>query len=78
MGLPSQDVSFVRPDEEISSQQERLAALSSDVSTALVRVHNQYEALSHCCEAIVSHLDAALARIWTLNPASDAPDCTRT
>jgi signal transduction histidine kinase/CheY-like chemotaxis protein len=37
MGLTSQDISFARPDErpdeELSSQQERLAALSSDVST---------------------------------------------
>ncbi|MEO6196203.1 MAG: ATP-binding protein [Thermoanaerobaculia bacterium] len=70
MGQTSQDVSFVRPDEEASSQQERLAALSADVSAALVRVHSQPEALAHCCEAIVTHLDAALARIWTLNPAT--------
>lgn len=53
--------------EEILAERERLAALSSDISTALVRVTDIKESLGYCCEAIVKHLDAAFARVWTLN-----------
>jgi signal transduction histidine kinase/ActR/RegA family two-component response regulator len=49
---------------------ERIAALSSEVGSALLRSHDFREALSRCCEAIVKHLDAAFARIWTLEEGS--------
>jgi signal transduction histidine kinase/ActR/RegA family two-component response regulator len=48
-----------------------LAALSSDISTALVQGHDLQETLSRCCEAIVKNLDAAFARIWTLGEDSE-------
>ncbi|HSK72779.1 MAG TPA: GAF domain-containing protein, partial [Pyrinomonadaceae bacterium] len=53
--------------EEILAERERLAALSSDISNALVKVTDIQESLRYCCEAIVKHLDAAFARVWTLN-----------
>ncbi len=49
------------------AEREELAALLADVSTALVRGHSLQETLHRCCEAIVENLDAAFARIWTLN-----------
>ena len=51
------------------TQRERLAALISEVSTAVVRTHGLQETLAHCCEAVVRHLDAVLARIWVLEGA---------
>jgi signal transduction histidine kinase/ActR/RegA family two-component response regulator len=53
------------------TERERLAALSSDISTALVHGHDLQQTLHRCCEAIVRNLDAAFARIWTLVEGSD-------
>ncbi len=49
----------------------RLAALGADVGTALAQVASMPDALQICCQAMVDHLDAAFARIWTLNAAGD-------
>lgn len=46
----------------------RLAALGTDVGTALTQGETLPEMLHRCAEAVVQHLQAALARIWTLNP----------
>jgi signal transduction histidine kinase/ActR/RegA family two-component response regulator len=54
------------------AQRERLAALISEVSTAVVRTHGLQETLSRCCEAAVRHLDAVLARIWVLDAGAAA------
>lgn len=48
-------------------EREQLASLSTDVGTALVKSHNLIETLQSCCEAIIRNLDAAYARIWTLD-----------
>jgi signal transduction histidine kinase len=45
----------------------RLAALGADVGVALTRGETLPDMLRHCAEAMVRHLDAAFARIWTLN-----------
>lgn len=47
--------------------QARLAAFSAAVGLALTQSSNQKDALQQCTEAMVQHLDAAFARIWTLN-----------
>ncbi len=47
----------------------RLAALSRDVGSALTRGDHLADSLQRCMEALVQHLDAALARIWSLDPA---------
>ena len=63
---------FLRGIENtVLSERERLALLSSDISTTLVHSHTLQETLNHCCEDLVRDLDAALARIWTTNGDSD-------
>src|SRR5690242_9115019 len=54
------------------TERERLALLSSDISTTLVHSHTLQETLDHCCQDLVRDLDATLARIWTTDGASDA------
>ncbi|MCU1263390.1 MAG: hypothetical protein JWO80_6275, partial [Bryobacterales bacterium] len=54
------------PESEIE-QRERLAALSSDVGIALTRSGTLQQVLSTCAQSLVRNLDAAFARVWTLN-----------
>jgi GAF domain-containing protein/AmiR/NasT family two-component response regulator/two-component sensor histidine kinase len=48
-------------------RQSRQAMLVGDVGAALTRSETLNEALQHCSEAVVRHLNAAFARIWTSN-----------
>lgn len=48
-------------------EQVRLAALQMDVSTTLAAGETLREILGRCASALIRHLDAALARVWTLN-----------
>lgn len=45
----------------------RITALSADIGAALAHINELSLALKECVEAIVRHLDAAFARIWTLS-----------
>jgi PAS domain S-box-containing protein len=45
----------------------KLASLASDVALALTRSSDLRTSLQRCAEALVRGLDAAFARIWTLN-----------
>lgn len=49
----------------------REAALGADVGAALTRGERLPAVLQDCAAALVRHLDAAFARIWTLNVADD-------
>ena len=49
----------------------RLACLSMDVTTALIHADTLRQVLQSSCEAVVRHLDAAFARVWTLNERED-------
>lgn len=49
------------------SQQSCLSVLGSEVSFALNHGGTLQETLNRCAESMVRNLDAALARIWTLN-----------
>ena len=49
--------------------QTRLAQLSRDISLALTQDVELRGVLQRCVEAVVAHLGAAFARIWTLNEA---------
>jgi len=49
------------------SEKSRLAELTGAVGVALTRRHGLGEILQSCSELMVKHLDAALARIWTLD-----------
>jgi PAS domain S-box-containing protein len=53
-------------NEELS-QQMRVAAVDVEVGNAVMQSNNPGEILSRSVEAIVRHLDAALARIWTVS-----------
>jgi PAS domain S-box-containing protein len=50
-----------------TKQREHLALLGSEVGDALTSLKPLGERLQLCAEALVHQLDAALARIWTLN-----------
>ena len=49
------------------SERTRLASVRAEISMALTRKDNLRGILHTCAETMVRHLDAAFARIWTLN-----------
>jgi signal transduction histidine kinase len=51
-------------------ERARLAELTSDIGIALTQGAGLREMLQLCVEALVRHLDVALARIWTLDDAT--------
>ena len=53
--------------EDDLEQRERLAALAGDVGIALTRSGKLQQVLQQCAAALVRNLDAAFARIWTLD-----------
>ena len=53
--------------EELLKRQVRHAALRADVGLALSHQLEFADVLQACCQALVGHLGAAFARIWTLN-----------
>jgi PAS domain S-box-containing protein len=55
--------------EKAQAESIRIAALDTDISVALTQADTKREMLQRCAEALVRHLDAAFARIWTLNSA---------
>jgi len=61
------DIEDRKQAEEIRAAQARQASVRADVSAALSKPVHSREILRGCAEAIVRHLDAAFARIWTLN-----------
>jgi PAS domain S-box-containing protein len=62
------DITARKEAETILARTAHLASLTSDVALALAQGDSLQEILQHCTEALERHLDAALARIWTLNP----------
>jgi PAS domain S-box-containing protein len=61
------DIEDRKQAEEIRTAQARQAGVRADVSVALSKPAHSGEFLRGSAEAIVRHLDAAFARIWTLN-----------
>jgi PAS domain S-box-containing protein len=61
------DIEDRKQAEEIRAAQARQAGVRADVSAALSQPAHSGEFLCGSAEAIVRHLDAAFARIWTLN-----------
>jgi PAS domain S-box-containing protein len=49
------------------SERARLSAVRAEIGMALARGGSLREILGACAEAMVRHLDAAFARVWTLN-----------
>ena len=58
-------------DITAAKEREHLAILGSDVGDALTGMQPLRQRLQLCAAALVQRLDAALARIWTLNPDSN-------
>ncbi|MCA1849527.1 MAG: PAS domain S-box protein, partial [Acidobacteria bacterium] len=63
----STDITERKRVEEAQLERARLSAFNADVGTALTQSETLQESLQRCTEAFVQHLDAAFARIWTLN-----------
>ena len=49
------------------NERTRLSAVRAEIGMALTRKGSLREVLQACAEALVQHLDAAFARIWTLS-----------
>ena len=56
-------------DQQDLEQRSRVAGLTADVGLALTRSDDLRTVLQQCAQAVVDRLDAAFARIWTLNDA---------
>jgi PAS domain S-box-containing protein len=62
----------LRQVEDALEERTRLAAVSAEISSALVQGGEALNVtLQRCAHAIVRHLDAAFARIWMLDPGDD-------
>ena len=60
------------PDgDERRAELQRLARLAADVSLALTEGDTARDMLRRCTDAFVRHLDAAFARVWTLDEAEN-------
>lgn len=61
------DITNRKQMEVEQRQQMRLSALRAEVGTALTEEESLQDMLGRCAIALHEHLDAAFARIWTLN-----------
>ena len=61
------DISRYREETELLHERALLSALSADVGIALTRGNSIPETLKFCTDAMIRHLDAAFARIWTVS-----------
>ncbi len=61
------DVTERKQSEKALIERTHLAELNAEVGLALTRSDSLDDILRYCAEAMVGHLDAAFARIWTLN-----------
>ena len=61
------DITERKRGEEEIRQRAQLSALGAAVGLSLTETDSLARALQRCAEALVSHLGAAFARIWTLN-----------
>lgn len=66
-----QDVSERKAAEAALRERASLASLISDVGLALAKGDTLHEILEQCTDSLVRNIDAALARIWTLNEADN-------
>ena len=61
-------------EDEALAERARLTALSADVGIALAQSDSLPMILQHCCEALVRHLNASLARVWTIDNSGKVLD----
>src|SRR5262245_38311278 len=65
------DVTDRKRAEEALAERARLASLAADVGVALTGADTLPGILQPCAQALVRHLSAAFARVWTLNEAEN-------
>ncbi|HKQ99313.1 MAG TPA: GAF domain-containing protein [Pyrinomonadaceae bacterium] len=65
------DITERKRAEEAQAERARLAALGAAIGVALNQGDNLREMLQRCSEALVKHMDAAFARVWTINDAEN-------
>ncbi len=65
------DVTERKIAEQALAEQLKLSLFTADVGIALTQNCTLPTTLQKCCDAVVRHLDAAFARIWTLNEAEN-------
>jgi PAS domain S-box-containing protein len=65
------DITERQQAAQVLREQAMLAALETEMGWAMARSESLTDMLRQCTEAIVRHLDAAFARIWTLNEAEN-------
>ena len=53
--------------EEVTYGVSRLLELQAEIGVSMLKADSVPEMLRRCAEALVKHLDAAFARVWTLN-----------
>ncbi len=63
----TRDITERRQAESELQERIRIALMSADIGLAVTRSDTLKDMLQSCAEAVVKHLDAAFARIWTLN-----------
>src|SRR5262249_23282642 len=68
---PTVDIPDLKRAEEAVAEQARLASLAADVGVALTEADTLHGILRPCADALVRHLGAAFARVWTLNEAEN-------
>lgn len=69
--LLGQEIAERRRIEEALRERARLATLVADISVALAQGHSLNNTLQRCTKAVVHHLKAAFAQIWTFNQAEN-------
>jgi PAS domain S-box-containing protein len=69
--LVFRDISERKQSEAIRARQARQFALRAEVGFALATGDTLRQFLQGCSQAMVKHLDAPLARIWTFKPADN-------
>jgi len=61
------DTTHLKEAEQAAATRMRLTALAGEIGTAITHGRTVDDLLDKCSKALVRHLDAAFARIWTLN-----------
>jgi len=61
------DITERKIAEQALAEQLKLSLFTADVGIALTQNQTLLATLQYCANAVVRHLDAAFARIWTLN-----------
>ncbi|TAG89715.1 MAG: PAS domain S-box protein [Oscillatoriales cyanobacterium] len=68
------DITQRKKAEQALAEQLKLSVFTADVGIALTQNHTLSATLQNCCDSVVRHLDAAFARIWTLNEEGNILD----